>query len=722
MEEPRFQFRPDIQGLRGVAVLLVVLYHAGFSFPSGFVGVDAFFVISGFVITGGILVSLENERFSLRTFTARRIRRLLPLLSVMLSSCLILNVFFAPLSSTTVTARTAVAAALWNANHYLIRQTSYFAPIAEHNPFLHTWSLSVEEQFYLFFPIFLLLSWRLGRQSRQRLFAMVLSLSVVSFVLGVFIPILPGLEDLGAKAAFFSSITRAWEFGVGALLAIAASSPGKAKWKKTSLIVGTTGATGLLASSFLFDQFTPFPSFNALLPVTATAALIAAGLYRTNTVSRALSCKPLVWIGDVSYGWYLWHWPIIVYAEATFPGNLIAIVFACILSLQLAVLSKRVIEDPIRHRSSRLPTAALAAVCIGAPLLTCVVTLKLGPMLRETPHGLEIRAMQDEYAAIGCDYGNDTDFTRCEWNTSGPIRLILIGDSNARMFIPALREATSGTNVHVTVRTHSGCPFGQLTLLRRNVADERCAEWTRSLTSWLKEEPPSTVFLLTADDLYAGLVAGGLHNSPVPVADFVTSTTHKTLRGPRAGMAMCKAEYAKDLDRMAREGIRFTRFYAGSTVCAPSRSVLMTGLHTGHTPIRGNREVLPIGLAVAGMLLAVVPALALSRRPVPSWAAILLVVTPVALYLQDAHPIREAMEIAKYAEAKGFHAVWQAESRLVREATVPMDETLTRVALDLSTPVAHGVPGVASWWRLPPRRWPSAWVAWRWQRRWSMAG
>lgn len=181
MKDFAFSHRTDIQGMRGIAVLLVVLYHLNLPVVGGFIGVDVFFVISGFVITGGILRSLHKaEGFDVGAFFRRRARRLLPALSCVLTICTLLGIFFGPEVSQKVSGRTALAAMLLNANHYLFRAGGYFQPAAEENFFLHTWSLSVEEQFYLLFPFIMVFGWRVGRQKLESLQFVLLVLMVAS--------------------------------------------------------------------------------------------------------------------------------------------------------------------------------------------------------------------------------------------------------------------------------------------------------------------------------------------------------------------------------------------------------------------------------------------------------------------------------------------------------------------------------------------------------------
>ncbi len=218
-------YRPDIQGLRGVAVLLVVIFHAGLPLYGGYIGVDVFFVISGFVITRGILRNLGRGTFSFLDFYIKRMRRLLPALSVMLVTTLLLMPLLGAATAFRSSIRTGVAAALFNANHYLTRANDYFSASADLNPFLHTWSLSLEEQFYFLFPASLFILWKIGARvtARRRVVYGLIAICILSFCASIYFSYISGIAGFpGEKIAFYTLPARAWQFGVGALLAIGA--------------------------------------------------------------------------------------------------------------------------------------------------------------------------------------------------------------------------------------------------------------------------------------------------------------------------------------------------------------------------------------------------------------------------------------------------------------------------------------------------------------------
>ncbi|MEA2126057.1 MAG: hypothetical protein QOI80_2839, partial [Solirubrobacteraceae bacterium] len=362
--------RQDVQGLRAIAVLYVVVFHAGLPWDGGFTGVDVFFVISGFVITG-VLAREQHAtgRLDLWRFYSRRVKRLLPALAVMLVAVSILGVVAAPVGGVTNGTGTGIFAALFSANLYVYRlSTGYFDLDSELNPLLHTWTLGVEEQLYVGFSLLLLASWALARRRGGDGRAIVLG-AVAAVTVGSFAVALAAPE----KLAFYGSPARAWEVGVGALIALLAvwirRLPARA-----AAALGVLGAAALALTGPLVGEGSGTPAVSVLLPVAGTCALLAAGTSAATVTTRLLSWSPLVWIGDVSYSWYLWHWPLIVFATALWPsdGSGPAAVAAAV-SLLPAWLSYRYVENPIRFnpRIQGRRVLALAATCVVVPIVAC---------------------------------------------------------------------------------------------------------------------------------------------------------------------------------------------------------------------------------------------------------------------------------------------------------------------------------------------------------------
>jgi peptidoglycan/LPS O-acetylase OafA/YrhL len=474
--------RSDIQGLRAIAILLVVAYHSGLPVAGGFVGVDVFFVISGFVITRLLWAEIRSSgRIDLRRFYARRIRRLLPALTILILVVTIASMPIEnPLGSIQVAARTAAVAALFVANGALfLEPTGYFAAPAALNPFLHTWSLAVEEQFYLIFPAILILAgWltsRLRGGRRDWTIGLLLGLSALSCGLAMFLSLTSGppFHHHNVAFSFYSSPTRAWEFGVGALIAIVESRIARRRLP-VAVVAASLGAAALIGGVCIIDPSQPFPGPTALLPIGGTGLLIAAGsVPGRHPVGYFLSTAPMQWVGDLSYSWYLWHWPVIVLArDLAPPGQSWIPMFAAVASLAPAWLSKRYVEDPIRNRQrfGRIRALGIAAACValavtvaGSAFLAAYVAV---PAVREA------RSQLREHLEVGrkCVYNLPADAVttaRCAWPSESEINskaIVLIGDSNAGQFAEAMIPAAAKVEHPLILATSPGCPFVDIEL------------------------------------------------------------------------------------------------------------------------------------------------------------------------------------------------------------------------------------------------------------------
>ena len=374
--QPSANRRADIQGLRAIAVLMVVVFHAGAPVPGGFVGVDVFFVISGFVITAMLHRELASTgRIAYRQFYLKRFKRLTPALALMLSVTMLISALvLSPLGPQQTAAETALGAMLLVANFVIASTTGgYFDAPAESNPLLNTWSLSVEEQFYLVFPGLIGVGWYLARRSRglKRFSTHLIigGIGICSFTLAVAgsygLPI-PGPS---AIVGFYSPLTRAWEFAVGAMLALLLSRR-PAYTPRLGSVVGVLGAALLILSLWLINDATPFPGTWTLLPVMGTALLLAAGTQAGAVTTRLLVSTPMVKVGDWSYSIYLWHWPFIVFAMYLWPQSDLAAPIAAAVSVLPALASYRWVETPIRSlpRMGWVSTTVLIAAVV-APAL-----------------------------------------------------------------------------------------------------------------------------------------------------------------------------------------------------------------------------------------------------------------------------------------------------------------------------------------------------------------
>jgi len=374
--------RADIQGLRAIAVVLVLLAHAGVRFAAGgFVGVDVFFVLSGFLITGLLLTEAgKHGSVSLVDFYVRRARRILPAAALTLVATDAAALFLMNF----VRARSAVVdslhAAAFGANfHFAATGVDYFARSAPPSPILHFWSLSVEEQFYLVWPLLLsLVLFRAG--GRRRL------LCVVTLLAGASLGWSIHQTHASPAIAYFSPFTRAWELGLGAGLAVAAVTLERTP-SAVRLVMGWTGVVAVACSAVLFSDRTPFPGAFALVPTLGTAFAIVAGMGDCSSrfsVGRLLALRPMCIVGDRSYALYLWHWPVLIIA-AEYAGHELSLgvrLALMVVAFVVSCISYGLVENPIRTRMrSRGATLVVAAGCTAAVLGTA--TAALGAVGRE---------------------------------------------------------------------------------------------------------------------------------------------------------------------------------------------------------------------------------------------------------------------------------------------------------------------------------------------------
>jgi peptidoglycan/LPS O-acetylase OafA/YrhL len=334
-----FKYRTDIDGLRALSVLLVILFHMNGIVSGGYIGVDVFFVISGFLITSLLLREINEGKFSFQNFWIRRIRRILPAsLVCILGTMAIACVVMLP-SDLVAAARSAMASALAVANVFFWRDGGYFAGPSDAKPFLHFWSLSVEEQFYLFYPILL---FAVSRFRKISVFQILLFGAVGSFLLSVW-----GVANK-PSATFFLLPTRAWELLLGGMLAAAPAIQVKQSARD---FMSLAGLAMIVISAIVFSPQTPFPGFAALLPCLGAVCFIQGNSGDRPTIGGSLlSMKPIVFVGLISYSLYLWHWPVLAFMRyMLIELNLFSGAIALPLIFILATLSWRFVEQPFRH-------------------------------------------------------------------------------------------------------------------------------------------------------------------------------------------------------------------------------------------------------------------------------------------------------------------------------------------------------------------------------------
>ena len=520
--------RPDIQGLRAISVLGVVAFHAGLPVPGGFTGVDVFFVISGFVITAMLHREwLDYGRIRFLRFYMRRFKRLTPALALTVTVTVgLAAALLSPLGQVQErAAQTGLGAMLLAANFVIANTTGgYFDAPAETNPLLNTWSLSVEEQFYLVFPAVLALGWFLARRLRAMTstFLLVSMIAVGSFFLAwkgfelVDFAAQQGLTWLPANTlvGFYSPFTRAWEFAAGAMLALVIGRSGLSNFRVLTLS-GPIGVLLLVASFWLIDESTRFPGPWALVPVAGALCLLAAGSRTISPTTRLLSRRPLVRLGDWSYSIYLWHWPLIVFTGLLWPNSVVALCLALAATIVISVASYTWIEQPIRSLNSlhRGQWVALITATMLPPLIISV------GVLGAAQQGWWLNEVKDMRVATetrhlgfqnGCHTGTPLgqEPLTCRWNTAAAgAPIYLVGDSNAEHLSEGILEAALQINRPLKISTAFGCPLADLD----QPDDDVCVRYVNESIRYLTDPttPTGTVVISNSGQYFRAADTNG---------------------------------------------------------------------------------------------------------------------------------------------------------------------------------------------------------------------
>lgn len=518
----KHHFRPDIQGLRAIAVLLVLVYHVWPDIlPGGFIGVDVFFVISGFLITSLLKRELElHGRIGFAAFYARRVKRLLPAALVVLAAILIGTLLFLPVTNWRSASHEVAAAALYVENWWLVHQAvDYLALDGAASPVQHFWSLSVEEQFYFFWPVLLASAWFVGRRrgglsTTIGLLCLVLAGSLVYSVWS-------GLT--GDSAAYFSTLSRIWQLAAGGMLVFLPVP--RAASAFTCLLVGLVA---IALSAVLLSGGLPYPGYLALGPTLGAAlALYGGSAFGRSFTTRWLASTPAGFVGDISYSLYLWHWPLIVFYKAwagADPGWLDG--FALIAgALGLATLTKRYVEDPFRGSSGSTAHWRTIAYGLVASLLIVLVALWMAStvgrdsgqpvatedsrypgamvMLRQEP--LQ-DPMPDEFLPrlphveqdVADAYQQDciqsiggTEVKPCRYGDPGArLRIAVVGDSHAVHWLPAFELLARDHDVYVEGLTKTSCITSGLPVYHQKLTKPyvQCNAWTRNVIDYLNQQ------------------------------------------------------------------------------------------------------------------------------------------------------------------------------------------------------------------------------------------
>lgn len=529
-------FRPDIEGLRAVAVGLVLAYHAGVpGVTGGYVGVDVFFVVSGFLITGLLLRERATTgTVSLSAFYARRARRLLPAAALLIVLTVIASALVLPPLRAADAAADGVAAGLYASNiRFALRATDYLQSDLAPSPLLHLWSLGVEEQFYLFWPALLLVATRARADVFRRAGWVIAAVSLASFGLSVW------LTSAAQAWAFFSLPTRAWELGLGAALAVGAGRlqrlPGK-----LAVGAGWIGLAMIAASAVVIDTSTPFPGIAALLPTVGTALTLLPGMRnQLSAPVRLLAWSPMRSLGRISYSVYLWHWPLIVLPLAVANRLSLAVrIGLAVLAIVVGWASERWVEAPIRHgrfvsiRPRRnlalaaMTSAALVAGSLGiramvlapirshAPSVTGSINADDFPdpfgspepsaarwslPLDLTPSLVAARDDVNRTLSDGCNQNaRSTTSPECAYGDTGSATtVVLFGDSHANQWFPAIEWLAKERGWRLVSLTKNACPPASMTVWnpRMKRAYTECDRWRESAFERIAMEHPTLVIV-----------------------------------------------------------------------------------------------------------------------------------------------------------------------------------------------------------------------------------
>ena len=481
---PETAYRADIDGLRAVSILLVVGYHAqSWLLPGGFIGVDVFFVISGFLITRIILTEVDDGTFALAKFYARRIRRIFPALVVVLAASYLIGWVILLPDEFSLLGESIAAGVAFVSNLFLLRQASYFAPDAADNPLLHLWSLGIEEQFYIFWPLILLTIFG----TKRRRFWMT-AIAAVSF--GVSLLIFLGYKEW----SFYSPASRAWELLVGGIIAERSIGQGgiaSFRSPRADNLLATIGILAVVGATIGLDRNSLFPGLYALLPVLGAALII---LSPNSPVNRILLSNPVaVLLGKISYPLYLWHWPLLVYLQIVRNGvpNVAEIWATVIVAVVLSWLTFQFVEKPIRQKRNAVALASFGLIAVG---IVGIVTYAASGFAFRFPR--EIREVAQLSPKQNAGF-RDTCFLEAPGAHFGPDcveagdkpLLFLWGDSTAAALYPGLKKAETTIPFRLARFSSPACaPVLE-------VGSNRCNEANDIALGFLKSSDPQIVLL-----------------------------------------------------------------------------------------------------------------------------------------------------------------------------------------------------------------------------------
>lgn len=503
------KYRAEIDGLRALAVVPVILFHAGFElFSGGFVGVDVFFVISGYLITTILIEDIENKRFSLVNFYERRARRILPALFFVMFVCIPFAWMWMLPAQMKDFSHSLVAVSLFASNVLFWRTSGYFDAAAEEKPFQHTWSLAVEEQYYVLFPIFLFLAWRYGK---NRVFWMIVVMAAISLLLSEW-----GWRNR-ATANFYLAPTRAWELFAGSIAAFTVQKQGVRKNNYLALL----GLAAIIFSIFAYDETTPFPSVYALVPVMGVVLLVLYAEKET-LVAQLLSTKLFVSVGLISYSAYLWHQPLFAFARLRLfeHPSLAVMTMLSTASVVLAYISWRFIEKPFRNRILISKTFIFMMSLLGLTLFASVGLI--GHLKKGLPNRLPSQlttALQPINESLrlvgnGCHLFTiipEQPISECGVNQQdNKAEILLIGDSHLDAIGRQLLDKFEVSNLSAYALSYSACvPISGLDDAYTD-NEFQCVEYNNVVRNYAQTHGVNTIILVARFPLY---LSGDYYNN-----------------------------------------------------------------------------------------------------------------------------------------------------------------------------------------------------------------
>ncbi|MEI8080424.1 MAG: acyltransferase family protein [Actinomycetes bacterium] len=554
------RFRGDVEGLRALAVVSVVLYHAGAPFfTGGFVGVDVFFVLSGFLITGLLVSEIRRTgRVSISNFYARRVRRILPAATTVLLASVAMTYLLIPALDRASIGWDIVTAGLFSSNWRFAAQATEYSMIDQMpSPVLNYWSLGVEEQFYVVWPLLLvvvaLFATRFGWPRTKVLVGAVGAVAAVSLYWSV------GLTHDNQPMAFFSTPARAWELAAGALVALVGSRAARLP-RVMRAIVGWAGLAMIVVAVIAYNDDVLFPGTAALLPVLGTVAVLLAGA----GVAGAAIWEPYQWlasgptrfVGRVSYSWYLWHWPLLIFGAAALGVARLELrpaLVVVVLSFGLSVVTLKLIENPLRHPTSVISGLRRTRPALVFGMVLTLISVGAGMSMVSQSEaeasrsvsvgGIELvmspaKAAKDLGPATGRCYGPESVDNDCYFaKTDSATTVALIGDSHAQEWFGATEGAAKAAGWRLSFASMPGCPIADVTLADRFNANARwadCVTYQQTVVHRMLADRPALVVFAARNGSQRAYDADGTLLEPGPSKKLIAEGTASNVRQLRA--------------------------------------------------------------------------------------------------------------------------------------------------------------------------------------------